>query len=150
MGSNVFPHAAEQTWGTEVPLQSALSASTLLSSLPPPPLPHISTFQHTDTVTARTDFHSEAHGQWTGRPAAGNMPPCESHIAAQWQTGITAEAVLWCGTCFRPSGAFMLTENIQAVCVIFEFFSVKKHALLSISVCVLSLAFKEGVQSTQC
>lgn len=44
-------------------------------SLPPFPLPHISTFQHTDTVTARTDFHSEAHGQWAGLPATGRMPP---------------------------------------------------------------------------
>lgn len=37
-------------------------------SLPPPlPLPLISTFQHTDTVTARADFHRGAHGQWAGR-----------------------------------------------------------------------------------
>lgn len=29
---------------------------------PPPALPLISTFHHTDTVTARADFHSQARG----------------------------------------------------------------------------------------
>lgn len=68
--------AAGPTTGTEVPLQSAPAAFTLTlwSSLPPLPLPHISTFQHSDTVTARPDFHNVAHGQWADLPAAGRMP----------------------------------------------------------------------------
>lgn len=53
-------HAAGTTRGTEVQLHSTPS---IIHPHPALPLPHISTFLHTDTVTARTDFHSGAHGQ---------------------------------------------------------------------------------------
>lgn len=110
------------------------STLTLRSSLPPLPLPLISTFQHTDTVT---EGRFPQWGTWSAsRPAI--CPHCDSHIAAQWQTGITAEA-------------FMLTEITQAVCIMLvhsrntsaEFFLVKtlalKHAFWVFSLCVHSM-----------
>jgi len=84
MGSNVCfvcLFTAEPTRGTEVPLPS--DHNLPLRGPPPypispipPPLPLISTFQHTDTVAARAGFQ---RGSWSvSRPAS--RWPCAGHV----------------------------------------------------------------------
>lgn len=142
---------SEAPRGMEVPLQSAQPALTLHSSLPPFPLPHISTFQHTDTVTARTDFHSKAHGQWAACQPLAICPPVNLTLLHNDKLGLLRRLSSDEGACFRPPGAFMLTENTLAVCVILVHNGnslkkfVKKRALWFSSLCLPSLVFSEGV-----
>lgn len=53
---------AEPTGGGEVPLLSTHILHPPPSPSPPFPLPLISTFQHTDTVTAKAEFQ---RGTWS-------------------------------------------------------------------------------------
>lgn len=67
---------AQGVKGTNMLLQSGLLAPTLSPPSSPPsgplplPLPHISTFQHPDTVTAGTRFHSKALAGRAASPAS--------------------------------------------------------------------------------
>lgn len=121
----------------------------LVLSPSPSSTPHISTFQHTDTVTARPDFHSEAHGQWADLPASRwpYAPLWFSHSCTMTNWDYYTVCAVVGNILQACRGIHAYRKYPVSVIYMHDRCEILKRALWFVSLFVLSGVFSEGVCS---